>query len=182
MVKKLVVFQMPPEAEPTKTVLPVVSEGSTAMVLTAPAKVPLPLALTVTPAGPTAVKVELARALDGARLKIWKYAVLRSIGSSARPVAETGFWKVSDQFLSVPVEVPPLRITRFQVPSEFRAPLARLLNGPSGWNGPTKNGAPALSMEVLAVSLKVVLLKLAVLVPPPTLVNRFTLVPSGASR
>src|SRR4051812_14169926 len=56
VVRKLVVFQMPPCAAPMKTVLPDGSEGSTASAVTSPAPEKVPVLLP-SPAGPTAVQV-----------------------------------------------------------------------------------------------------------------------------
>src|SRR4051794_14005861 len=65
VVRKFDVFQIPPEAPPTKTVLPDGSEGSTAIPPTRPAAV-LPLI----EAGPTGVHVLLASTLAGLVVKI----------------------------------------------------------------------------------------------------------------
>src|SRR3954452_13079905 len=74
LVRKLLVFQTPPLAPAAKTVLPDVSEGSTASELTRPAS-PFVLAPSPIDVGPTAVHDVLDCALAGAVVKIRKLTV-----------------------------------------------------------------------------------------------------------
>ena len=57
-------------------------------------------------AGPTAVHAWLDRASAWPSVKMRKLAVTLSLPGSPRPVVGTGFWKLSDQLLNVPV--PPV--------------------------------------------------------------------------
>src|SRR4051812_22425674 len=70
--------------------------------------------------GPTAVQDWLARGSFWASLKMRKLALASSLPASPRPVVGTGFWKVSDQPLNVPV---PLVVVVFWMTS-VHVPLA----------------------------------------------------------
>src|SRR4051794_17280828 len=98
VVRKLVVFQMPPLAPPTNTVLPEGSEGSTA-------RPPIRPVCPVMGAGPTAVQVSWDSALVGSIVKIRKLAWVWSAVGSPRPEVGWGFSKESDQLFSVPVRL-----------------------------------------------------------------------------
>ena len=119
-------------------------------------------------AGPTAVHCWLETASAWPRLKIRKLVLMLSLFGSPSPVVGTGFWKVSDQLLSVPV--PPLPVLelvmmRVQVPLASRPANAE--SGICGLNVP-KNGAAPFWMGVPARSSNFVLVKLACVEPPPT--------------
>ena len=97
-----------------------------------------------------------------------KLVLILSLPGSPRPEVGTGFWKLSDQLLKVPV--PPVVelfwMTSVQVPWAFRP--ANADSGICGLNV-AKNGALPFWIGVAALSSKIVLVKLAVwLVPPPT--------------
>ena len=58
-------------------------------------------------AGPTGVQAVAATARwSGPSVKMRKLALTLSVPGSPRPVVGSGFWKLSDQLLSVPV--PPV--------------------------------------------------------------------------
>src|SRR5436309_3291607 len=85
VVRKFVVFQIPPDAAPRYTVLPDGSDGSTARPPTRPdtsAFSPAPFA--PMPAGPTAVHVLLASGFVGFIVKMRKLAVVWSLTASPR--------------------------------------------------------------------------------------------------
>ena len=203
VVRKLLVFQIPPLLAPTKAVLPEGSVGSSATAPTGPARLTppgLPLsrfpALTV-PAGPTAVQVSLARGLAGERLNSRNPTVFWSATGWPRPVLVWGFWKFSDQAsraggicvsMTMPGSSPMLVIVSVQrpcenawLPSRSVANAASPGAGDSGLNVP-KNGAAAIEIGAggLTTSLRVVLVKLAGLAPLPTFENRTTDFPFGA--
>ena len=122
-------------------------------------------------AGPTAVHAWLDRASAWLSVKMRKLAVTSSLPGSPRPEVGSGFWKVSDQLVSVPV--PPVVelfvMVNTQVPCTFM-PLARREYGGQDCCGlnVAKNGALPFWIGVAALSSKTVLLKLAVVVPAPT--------------
>src|SRR4051794_5772363 len=91
------------------TVLPEGSDGSTASAPTCPEWLtwtmpPLPSLKkpALIEAGPTDVQLVFEGGLGGAVVKIRKLADAWSAATSPRPGWGTGFWKVSDQPLSVP--------------------------------------------------------------------------------
>ena len=73
-------------------------------------------------AGPTAVQAWLDSGLVGPSVKMRKLALMLSLPGSPRPVVGSGFWKVSDQLLNVPVPsvVEAFWMTSVQVPLAFR--------------------------------------------------------------
>ena len=106
-----------------------------------------------------------------------KLAVKSSLPGSPRPVVGSGFWKVSDQPVNVPV--PAGRSTFVlddQRPGALHAHATgakTVANDCCGLNM-AKNGALPFWIGVAALSSKIVLVKLAVVVPLPTLLNRIT--------
>src|SRR5438874_1950445 len=79
-----------------------------------------PVSGSLIPAGPTAVQVSLESGLVGSIVKMRKLALTASVFGSPRPLTGSGFWKVSDQLLSVGGGPPPnglvLRSTSVQAP------------------------------------------------------------------
>ena len=100
-----------------------------------------------------------------------KLPLMLSLPGSPSPVVGSGFWKISDQPLNVPL--PPVVelfwMTSVQVPWAFMP--AKADSGNCGLNV-AKNGALPFWIGVPALSSKTVLVKLAVLMPWPTLLNR----------
>ena len=124
-------------------------------------------------AGPTAVHCLLERASTWLSVKMRKLAVTLSLPGSPRPEVGSGFWKVSDQPVNVPVP-PGRRVVRDgQHPGPLHAHaigrgredggqrLLRVERGEERWRCRSWIGVAALSS-------KTVLLKLAVVVPVPT--------------
>src|SRR5271166_3446516 len=102
-----------------------------------------------------------------------KLPLALSLPGSPRPEVGSSFWKLSDQLLNVPV---PLVVEAFLITS-VQIPLALIpAKADRGFCGlnVAKNGAPPLWMGVPALSSKTVLVKLAVDVPWPTLLNSGT--------
>src|SRR5436190_23648691 len=98
----------------------------------------LPCALFDAP--PTGVHWLWELALLGSIAKMRKLAVAGSTPGSPRPVEGTGFWKLIDQLLSVPVRLAAESlISRVQTPSVRLS--SRLPSGSCGLNLPT-NGPP----------------------------------------
>ena len=123
-------------------------------------------------AGPTAVHSWLDRASAWLRVKMRKLAVALSLPGSPRPEVGSGFWKVSDQPLNVPV--PP--VVELFVMVNTQVPCTLVPSG-AGANAVAsdccglnvaKNGALPSWIGVAALSSKTVLSKLAVVVPAPT--------------
>src|SRR5262245_7445386 len=102
-------------------------------------------------AGPTAVQVVCDSGLDGSIGKMRKLPLTRSATGSPRPEVGSGFWKLSDQLLSVPVSaVLELETTRVQAPPDV-SPLNAVSSDCWGLNVP-KNGALACWIGVVALS------------------------------
>ena len=95
VVRKSVVFQIPPLGPATYTVLPDVSDGSTAIALTCPVE-------PVIGAGPTAVHCSLDKPSVWLSVKIRKLSVALSLPFSPNPEVGSGFWKLRDQPLRIP--------------------------------------------------------------------------------
>src|SRR4051794_9564151 len=91
---------MPPEAPPTKTVLPEGSDGSTAMPPMRPE-----FSLSLIDAGPTEVQVELDSGLVGSIVKTRNAADVRSATGSPMPVPGTGRSRFNDHRFSVPIKL-----------------------------------------------------------------------------
>src|SRR5262249_22505528 len=161
-------------APAAKTVLPEESEGSIARPVTRPAppeaEPSSPPELVPIAAGPTAVQVPLEVAFDWPSVKRRKLAPMVSVPGSPNPVGGAGFAKLSVQPLMVPVRpvVELFWIVSTQVPWAL-AP-AKADSGCCGLNV-AKNGALPFWIGVPALSSKTVLVKLAGLIPWPTLVK-----------
>src|SRR5262245_36255158 len=103
VVMKLFVFQMPPVAPPTYTVLPVGSAGSTATAGTRRemANGSAPIGPTsVIDAGPSGVHSLCDCVPVGSTLKMRKFTCVWSATGSPSPDGGTGLRKVNDQLLS----------------------------------------------------------------------------------
>src|SRR3954447_14434308 len=133
---KLLVFQTPPEAPETYSVLPDGSDGSRAM---PPMRPELPPEFS--DAGPMAVQVVLVRPFAGSWVKMRKWGAKRSAMSSPRPLEGVALGRNSVQLLSVPVWVPWLVSASVQTP---KLPLpSRTDRGCCGLNGPVGIGVLA---------------------------------------
>ena len=109
-------------------------------------------------------------------MKILKLALTLSLPAVPNPVVGSGFWKLNDQPLKVPVAPLPvaeLVMTRVHVPLALRLSDANTLSGICGLKV-AKNGALPFWMGVVALSSKMVLVKFAVETPLPTPLNNGT--------
>src|SRR5262245_59724396 len=108
---KFVVFQTPPDAPATNTVLPDVSDGSNAIP-------PMRSAISseFSAAGPMAVHALFVSALTGSCVKRRKCGVIWSAIGSPRPVDGTDLGRNKLQRSSVPDKVPWLVICKIHVP------------------------------------------------------------------
>src|SRR5262249_45005742 len=134
-----------------------------------PVELLLPIA-----AGPTGVQAWAESASVWPMVKMRKPALMASLPGSPRPVFSSGFWKLSDQLLSVPVAPLPvaeLVITSVQLPGALSP-----ANAESGNWGlkVAKNGALPFWIGVPARSSKTVLLKPDCVEPEPTPLNNGT--------
>src|SRR5881227_630374 len=146
---------------------------------------PAPLAVwLVTPelivdAGPSAVHWPCDCGLFRATVKMRKLTCVRSATSSPRPVELCGLPSVRLQLFSVPLFVGRLStISKVQSPPPGRPaseslPLKCCANASCGVKVP-KKGAPPLLINVVALSSKTVLLKLACVPDAPTPLKRTT--------
>src|SRR5271157_371129 len=123
-------------------------------------------------AGPTAVQAWLDRASTWLSVKMRKLAVTSSLPGSPRPDVGSGFWKVSDQLVIVPVPsvFELFTMVNTQVPCTLM-PLgagANMVASDCCELNVEKKGALPYWIGVAALSSRTVLLKLAVVGPAPT--------------
>src|SRR4051795_6519424 len=137
----------------------------------------------VTPAGPTAVHWSLETPAVGSWVKMRKWGVDWSPTASPRPSVELALGRLRVQRFSVPLWVPSFLTDSVQAPlppNWLNAPL-KADRGCCGLKIP-EMGVPAVWIGELAKSSRIASLIFAcgLLPKTPTLVNRGTIVPSGA--